>query len=122
MRLPFIQARADVPMWSWREGACKRSVSPRVCLRMPQLSLRTGSSMREVTITPTSAPIPTRNSSEGDRSMLDKTIEEVPLDRENPQTEYQDVPDYYQSRDVPHVLARIKAFDRFFDFVDEKYR
>jgi hypothetical protein len=40
----------------------------------------------------------------------------------NPQTEYQHVPDYYQSRDVPHVLARIKAFDRFFDFVDQKYR
>ena len=54
--------------------------------------------------------------------MPPKPIEEVPLDRENPQTEYQDVPDYYQSHDVPHVLARIKAFDRFFGFVDEKYR
>jgi hypothetical protein len=48
---------------------------------------------------------------------------DVPLlNRENPQTEYQDVPDYYQSRDIPHVLARIKAFDRFFDIVDQKYR
>jgi hypothetical protein len=54
--------------------------------------------------------------------MTAKTIEDVPLDRENPQTEYQDVPAYYQSRDVPHVLARIKAFDRLFDVVDEKYR
>src|SRR3954454_2926286 len=54
--------------------------------------------------------------------MPPKPIEEVPLDPENPQTEYQDVPAYYQSRDIPHVLARIKAFDRFFDIVDEKYR
>jgi hypothetical protein len=51
-----------------------------------------------------------------------KPPEPAALDHDNPQTEYQHVPNYYQSHDVPHVLARIKAFDRFFVIVDDKYR
>jgi hypothetical protein len=46
-----------------------------------------------------------------------------PFDRDAPQVEYQDVPAHYQSQDIPHVLARIRAFDRFFDeVVDEHFR
>jgi hypothetical protein len=42
-----------------------------------------------------------------------------PLDPIAPQTEYQHMPDYYANHDIPHVLARIRAGDRFFgDVVD----
>lgn len=41
------------------------------------------------------------------------------LDPIAPQTEYQHVPDYYETHDVPHVLARVRAGDRYFsDVVD----
>jgi hypothetical protein len=42
-----------------------------------------------------------------------------PLNPSAPQVEYQHVPDYYANRDIPHVLARIRAGDRYFgDVVD----
>ena len=40
-----------------------------------------------------------------------------PLDPLAPMTEYQEVPGYYATHDIPHVLARIRAGDRFFSVV-----
>jgi hypothetical protein len=50
----------------------------------------------------------------------ESTTREYPaLDPIAPQTEYQHVPDYYANRDIPHVLARVRAGDRYFgDIVD----
>jgi hypothetical protein len=45
-----------------------------------------------------------------------------PLDPDNPQTDYQVMPRYYETADVPHILARVRSFQRFFDnHVDGKY-
>jgi len=43
-----------------------------------------------------------------------------PLNRTHPHTEYEEVPSYYHNDDVPHVLALIRSFDRFFDEIIEK--
>jgi hypothetical protein len=43
------------------------------------------------------------------------------LDPIAPQTEYQHVPGYYETHDIPHVLARVRNADRFFDVVNEKF-
>jgi hypothetical protein len=45
------------------------------------------------------------------------------LDRDKPQTDYQTMPGHYNGvADVPHVLARVRAFERFFQLhVDGKY-
>ena len=52
-----------------------------------------------------------------------KIPEATPFDPNAPQVEYQDVPDYYENSDVPHVLARIRAGERFFEeVVEEKFR
>jgi len=40
--------------------------------------------------------------------------EHPPLDPIAPQVQYQDLPNYYANADIPHVLARIRAMDRFF--------
>ena len=40
--------------------------------------------------------------------------EQPPLDPIAPQVEYQDIPSYYANHDIPHVLARVRAEDRFF--------
>lgn len=47
-----------------------------------------------------------------------------PLNREHPHTEYEDVPSYYHNHDVPHVLALLRSFDRFFEVIekDERFR
>jgi hypothetical protein len=52
--------------------------------------------------------------------MTDEQPERRPMNRENPQTEYEDVPRYYHNHDVPHVLARLRFMERFFnEVVDE---
>jgi hypothetical protein len=38
-----------------------------------------------------------------------------PLNPIAPQVEYEAMPKYYASTDIPHVLARIRAGQRFFD-------
>jgi len=43
-----------------------------------------------------------------------------PLRRFAPQVAYQELPTYYQSPDIPHVLALIRTFDRFFAEVVER--
>ena len=43
------------------------------------------------------------------------------FNRDAPQTMYQDLPEHYEGPDIPHVLARIRAFDRFFSEVVEKH-
>jgi hypothetical protein len=43
------------------------------------------------------------------------------LDPIAPQTEYQHVPGYYETHDIPHVLARVRNADRFFGVVNEKF-
>jgi hypothetical protein len=48
--------------------------------------------------------------------------EPPPLDPDNPQTESQRLPPYYETADTPHALARVRAFERFFrDHVDGKH-
>jgi len=48
--------------------------------------------------------------------------EGIPLDRDSPKTAGQILPSHYASGDIPHVLARIRAFDRFFAaHVDRKH-
>jgi hypothetical protein len=47
------------------------------------------------------------------------------LNRNAPRTEEEDVPRYYHNHDVPHVLARVRFMDRFFNDVidhDEQVR
>jgi hypothetical protein len=45
-----------------------------------------------------------------------------PLDPENPQTTYERLPSHHENADVSHVLARVRAFERFFrDHVDGKF-
>jgi len=55
--------------------------------------------------------------------MSDENSDRPALDRDSPQVMYQDMPSYYHSHDIPHVLARIRAFDRFFhEVVDQHFR
>jgi hypothetical protein len=51
-----------------------------------------------------------------------KHAEPPPLDPDNPQTDSQRLPEHYDNADIPHVLARVRAFERFFrDHVDGKH-
>jgi hypothetical protein len=53
----------------------------------------------------------------------DESREPPSFDRDAPQIEYQDMPTYYASLDIPHVLARVRAVNRFFDeVVDARFR
>ena len=49
--------------------------------------------------------------------------EREPLDAQNPQTDRQRMPEHYDGNtDIPHVLARVRAFERFFgEHVDGKH-
>ncbi|HEV7390761.1 MAG TPA: hypothetical protein VGO08_03885 [Burkholderiales bacterium] len=42
-----------------------------------------------------------------------------PFNRDHPHTAYEDVPSHYNNDDVPHVLALLRTFNRFFDDVIE---
>jgi hypothetical protein len=46
-----------------------------------------------------------------------RKADDRPFDQDSPQVEYQDLPSHYQSMDVPHVLARIRASQRFFTMI-----
>jgi hypothetical protein len=43
-----------------------------------------------------------------------------PYNREHPHTVEENVPPHYNNMDVPHVLALLRTFDRFFDDIVEK--
>jgi len=42
-----------------------------------------------------------------------------PFNRDHPHTAYEDIPSHYNNDDVPHVLALLRTFNRFFDTVVE---
>jgi len=43
-----------------------------------------------------------------------------PLHRDHPRTEYEHVPAYYESGDIPHVLARVRLILRLFNDIIEE--
>jgi hypothetical protein len=46
-----------------------------------------------------------------------------PLNRNAPRTEEEELPKHYHNHDVPHVLARLRFMDRFFnDGIDQNDR